>query len=376
MNERERIIFRLLVIPFAIALLLPYTLRNWFFQHHLELTYYFLVAALMSFGLMPLMYKLGMILRISVSPGGRHIHREETPRMGGIGIYITFVAVINIVSNPPAEFRALFYASSIIALIGIFDDIKGLPALVKLSAQIAATAIVINKGIVFSFIPDQNIGNVLSLILSAVWIIGIINAYNCIDGLDGLAAGIALLVLAFFSVLAQSMHANFMVIASLVLLGAIIGFLPYNFRYKKRALLFLGDSGSTLVGFLLATFAIYGSWGDNKGIDLAIPILLLIIPIADMVTTTITRISERKIRNLRQWFEYSGTDHIHHRLLAVGFSPKISVLILLGFTLNMGLIAYLIRSGDTQTSIIALVVAVFAAMNFFGLTVFYSKKKS
>lgn len=375
MNERQRIIFRLLVIPFGIALLLPYTLRNWFFQHDFELIYYFLVATLMSFGLMPLMYKLGVILHISVAPGGRHIHRKETPRTGGIGLYITFVAVINIVANPPAEFRALFYASSIIALIGIFDDIKGLPAMIKLTAQIIATVIVVYNGIAFSFIPDQNIGRVFSCILSAVWILGITNAYNCIDGLDGLAGGVALLVLAFFSILAQSGHDYFMVIASLVLLGAIIGFLPYNFRYKKRALLFLGDAGSTLVGFLLATFSIYGSWGENKGIDLTIPILLLIVPIADMVMTTITRISEGKVKNLRQWFEYSGTDHIHHRLVAIGFSPKISVLILLGFTLNMGLITFLIRSGDTQTSIIALVIAIFAAVNFFGLTVFNSQNK-
>lgn len=375
MSKRERLLFRLLVLPFGVALLLPYTFRNWFLQHNIALVYYFLVTFLMSFGLMPLMYKLGLILQVSVAPGGRHIHLQPTPRMGGVGIYIAFFAGINIVTKTPPEFEALFWSSSIIALAGIFDDIKALPALVKLLVQIVATAIVISKGIVFSFIPATPLGYSISVILTALWIIGITNAYNCIDGLDGLAGGIAVITLGFFTFLANGQHDSFMLIACLVLLGAVLGFLPYNFRYKKRALLFLGDAGSTLVGFLLATISIYGTWGTNKGVDLAIPILLLIIPIADMLMTTITRIWEGKVRSIRQWFEYAGTDHIHHRLIAAGFSPKISVLILLVFNFAMGLITYLIRQGDTKSSIIAIIVAAIFAVNFFGLVVFHTQQE-
>lgn len=375
MNRRERILFRLLVLPFVVALLLPYTIRDWFLCHNLALVYYFLIAFLMSFGLMPLMYKLGIILNISVAPGGRHIHLQQTPRIGGVGVYIAFFAGLSIITRTPPEFEALFWGSSIIALAGIFDDIKGLPATVKLLVQIAATAIVISKGIIFSFIPATLPGYVLSVFLTAFWIIGIINAYNCIDGLDGLAGGIATIILGFYAFLAYSQDEIFMQIACMVLMGAVLGFLPYNFRYKKRALLFLGDTGSTLIGFLLATFSVYGTWGTNKGIDLAIPILLLIIPIADMLMTTITRIWEGKVRSLRQWFEYSGTDHIHHRLIAIGFSPKISVLILLAFTFNMGLITYLIRRGDTSSSIVAIIVASIFAANFFGLVVLHTKQE-
>ncbi len=376
MNERQRILFRLLVLPFLVAILLPFTFRYWMMQNHLVKVYYFAVAFLMSFGLMPLMYKLGIILGMTDQPGGRHIHLRETPRTGGIALYITFVATLNIVTQPPPEFKGIFWASSIIALTGILDDIKRLPALVKLLGQILATAIVIRYGIALSFIPDHAIGHCVSVLFTALWIIGITNAYNCIDGLDGLAGGIALIVLGFFAFLANSLHDNFMLIACLLLLGALVGFLPYNFRYKKRALLFLGDTGSNLLGFLLATFSIYGTWGMDKGIDLAIPILLLMVPIADMIMTTITRIVEGKIHSVKEWFEYGGNDHIHYRLIQVGFSPKISVLLIFLFTFVMGLISYLVKNGDTAAGYVAILIGVLASFNFFGLVVYQSWREN
>jgi UDP-GlcNAc:undecaprenyl-phosphate GlcNAc-1-phosphate transferase len=245
----------------------------------------------MTFGLIPIFYKLGIIMDITDKPGGRHIHERITPRTGGMAIYIAFIIALNLITRPPREFTGLFFASGIIALIGILDDIKHIPATVKLLAQVVATIILIKYGIVLSFFPNHFLGDALSVTLTFIWIIGITNAYNCLDGLDGLAAGMAIIILFFYTIIATYMVADqFMALVGLILLGAILGFLPYNFRYRKKALIFMGDAGSTFIGFMLATLSIYGSWGINKSVDLAVPVLLLSVPISDMIMTTLIRI--------------------------------------------------------------------------------------
>lgn len=358
MNNNNRTLFRLLVLPFLVALLLPYTAKVWMFDHNLSRLYYLMVTSLMTFGLIPIFYKLGIIMNITDKPGGRHIHQRITPRTGGIAIIITFTIALNLVADPPREFTGLFYASAIIAITGIIDDIKHIPAILKLCAQILATIILINFGIVLSFFPNHIIGHSFSIILTFLWVLGITNAYNCLDGLDGLAAGVAILILFFYIIIATVMVADkFMAIVGLILLGAISGFLPYNFRFKKRALIFLGDAGSTFIGFMLAALSIYGSWGTNKSVDLAIPVLLLGVPIADMIMTTITRIRDGKVKSFRQWLEYGGNDHFHHRLLNIGFTPGNSVIIIWIITVVMGLLTLLLKQGDQPEAIIATLIA-------------------
>jgi len=353
----KRLLMRLLVIPFVIGLMLPYTIKYWMVSHKMTLLCYFLVTSLMSFGLIPLFYKLGLILDITDKPGGRHIHQQITPRTGGITIYIAFISALYMVAQPPPEFLGLSFASSIIALTGMLDDIRRLPATVKLLAQIMATAVLIKFGIVLSFFPKHLMGQILSIFLTYLWVLGITNAYNCLDGLDGLAGGIGMVILGFYSAIAYSLKDQFMTLVGIILFGAIAGFLPYNFRIKKRALVFLGDTGSTFIGFMLAALSIFGTWGTHKSVDLAIPILLLAVPITDMVMTTFTRIYDHKVKTLRQWMEYSGNDHFHHRLLALGLSSRTAVLTIWTFTLLMGLVALLIKTGNIFESLIALSIA-------------------
>ncbi|RKY52527.1 MAG: undecaprenyl/decaprenyl-phosphate alpha-N-acetylglucosaminyl 1-phosphate transferase, partial [Candidatus Neomarinimicrobiota bacterium] len=192
-------------------------------NHSLSTIYYILVSSGMSFGLVPLMYKVGMILDITDKPGGRHLHKTATPRTGGIAIYITFVATLNLVTNPPIEFQGLFFASSVIALLGIVDDIKRLPAELKLLGQIIATVILIRHGIFFSFIPNHFWGFSLTIILTIIWVVGITNAFNFLDGLDGLSSGIAIIVLIFYALIAHSISDTFMMLVSIILLGSILG---------------------------------------------------------------------------------------------------------------------------------------------------------
>ena len=357
-NHNKKILFRMLVLPFLMALLLPYVAKTWMFDHNLSKIYYLLVTSLMTFGLIPIFYKLGVIMDITDKPGGRHIHQHATPRTGGIAIFITFIITLNIVTKPPREFTGLFFASSVIAFVGIIDDIKHVPALIKLGAQILATIILIKYGIYLSFLPNHIIGNIFSYVLTFIWIIGITNAYNCLDGLDGLAAGTAIIILLFYIIIATYMVADeFMAIVGLILLGAIIGFMPYNFRITKNALIFLGDAGSTFIGFTLAALSIYGNWGISKSVDLVIPILLLGVPIADMIMTTITRIKDGKVKSVRQWLEYGGNDHFHHRLLQMGFTKTGSVLIIWAITTVLGLLSLLLKQGNRPEAIIAILIA-------------------
>lgn len=358
MTDRQRIYFRLLVLPFVLALLMPYTFKNWFFNNSLEFLYYFLVAFLMSFGLVPLFYKLGIIMDITDIPGGRHHHRIPTPRTGGIAIYITFVALLNIYTNPPIEFQGLFWAITIITGFGLLDDIARLPAVVKLSGQLLASAVLIYHGIVLSFIPDHPFWHVFSIFLTFVWIIGITNAVNFLDGLDGLASGLAIVISFFCAVISWTVGNHFVFVVSLIFMGAVSGFFLYNFRIGNRALIFLGDTGSTIIGFTLAALAIYGDWGINKSVDLAIPILLLGVPITDLLLTNIMRIVNKKVHSVRELLEFTGTDHLHHRLAALGLRPKAVVITLCLFTTVMGMLSLLLKRGDIFESFIALGIGI------------------
>ncbi|MCD6204163.1 MAG: undecaprenyl/decaprenyl-phosphate alpha-N-acetylglucosaminyl 1-phosphate transferase [Candidatus Marinimicrobia bacterium] len=374
MTDRNRIYFRLLVFPFVLALLMPCFFKTFFSTYTFGSVYYYLIAFLMSFGLVPLFYKLGVIMNITDIPGGRHNHGIPTPRTGGLAIFITFIASLNIYTNPPPEFTGLFWAIIIIAGFGILDDINGLPAWVKLIGQIMATAVLIYHGIFISFIPDHEFWNIFSIILTFLWVIGITNAVNFLDGLDGLASGLAITVSLFYAAISWSIGNRFVFIVSVFFMGAVSGFFVYNFRIGRRALIFLGDTGSTIIGFTLAAIAIYGDWGIHKSVDLAIPILLLAVPITDMLLTNIMRISTGKVHSFKELLEYAGNDHLHHRLKALGLKPKSVVIILCVFTMIMGLLSLLLKYGDYFESFIALGIGILIFSVVVSLMVFQERK--
>lgn len=358
MNDRKRLVFRLLVLPFLAAILLPYSMKRWMFDHNFSILYYLLVSSGMSFGLIPVMYKLGMAMDITDHPGGRHTHKLMTPRTGGIAIFITFIITLNLIVDHPREFQGLFWASCIIAFIGIVDDIRSLPAVVKMLGQIVAVSVLIWYGFAFSFLPDTFIGNVVEILLTYIWILGIVNAFNCLDGMDGLAAGVGIIISGFFAWIAYSVGDSFLMIVSIILVGSILGFFPYNFRFRNKGLIFLGDTGSTFVGFTIAALSIYGNWGRDKSVDLIIPVLLLAVPITDMVMTTAIRTTRKQVRSFRELMAYAGNDHFHHRLQQMGIKPKQTVLVIYLLTIVMGLISLLLKHGDFVSSLISLAIGI------------------
>jgi UDP-GlcNAc:undecaprenyl-phosphate GlcNAc-1-phosphate transferase len=200
------------------------------------------------------------------------------------------------------------------------------------------------------------IGN---LLLTGVWILGITNAMIFFDGMDGLAAGLGAIIAFFLGVVAFQTNQPFLGWISLAVLGSCLGFLPYNFRPGGSAVIFLGDAGSTVIGFVLACIAVYGDWAEGQPIvSLVSPVLIFWLLIFDMAHITGDRIFTGKVRSFREWIEYVGKDHLHHRIADVlGSRPK-AVLFIYLMGLCLGLSAIVLRDAGTVDAILLIVQAV------------------
>jgi UDP-GlcNAc:undecaprenyl-phosphate GlcNAc-1-phosphate transferase len=293
----------------------------------------------LSFCMNPLFAWIAKRLNVLDIPDARKLHKEATPLLGGAAVFIGFsVALLTngIFSKP---ILVILIASLILFGIGILDDFKEVSAGLKLLTQLACTLLVMSSGIILRVLPVDlgivaTIGNCL---LTVFWIIGIANAMNFFDGMDGLAAGLGAVISFFLGVVAFQTAQPFLGWVAIAMLGGCLGFLPFNFRRKKSAAIFLGDAGSVVIGFILACVAVYGDWAQgNPVVALVSPVLIFWILIFDMVHITIDRVLTGKVKNFRQWIEYVGKDHLHHRLANVLGGRKQSVLFiyLLGFCLG------------------------------------------
>jgi UDP-GlcNAc:undecaprenyl-phosphate GlcNAc-1-phosphate transferase len=293
----------------------------------------------LSFCMNPLFAWIAKRLNVLDIPDARKLHKEATPLLGGAAVFIGFsVALLTngIFSKP---ILVILIASLILFGIGILDDFKEVSAGLKLLTQLACTLLVMSSGIILRVLPVDlgivaTIGNCL---LTVFWIIGIANAMNFFDGMDGLAAGLGAVISFFLGVVAFQTAQPFLGWVAIAMLGGCLGFLPFNFRRKKNAAIFLGDAGSVVIGFILACVAVYGDWAQgNPVVALVSPVLIFWILIFDMVHITIDRVLTGKVKNFRQWIEYVGKDHLHHRLANVLGGRKQSVLFiyLLGFCLG------------------------------------------
>ncbi|MBN2301536.1 MAG: undecaprenyl/decaprenyl-phosphate alpha-N-acetylglucosaminyl 1-phosphate transferase, partial [Lentisphaerae bacterium] len=273
-------------------------------------TVYFLTPTVMA-----LAHRLGAV----DIPGGRHIHSVPTPRLGGIVVYAGVVIALLLTSiKYMPNLKALIMSSTLVLIIGVLDDLRSIRASVKLLAQIAACIILIADGIYVSFLPPTWWGVVGEWLITIAWIVGITNAINFLDGMDGLVAGLTLGTSAIYFILAMLLGSNMLAYCSIALFGAALSFLSYNI---KPSAIFLGDGGSNFIGFFLAAFSMHGTWSKSDPIvSLFIPILILSVPIYDMIFTTVSRIATHKVTSIKSWLEFTGRDHIHHRMEALGLS--------------------------------------------------------
>jgi UDP-GlcNAc:undecaprenyl-phosphate GlcNAc-1-phosphate transferase len=269
-------------------------------------------------------------------PGHRKIHEEAIPNLGGIVIFFGFLLSLLFVTQIEGQFRALLIGGVIILLLGVVDDIANLSPKHKFLIQMIPALIVImyNSELINNFIVNQLksfdlLGYLLYPIL-ILWIVGVTNSINLIDGLDGLACGVSLITLVAFLILSLRQNLEAISLISIALTGSMLAFLRFNFYPAK---MFLGDSGSTFAGFMLA--AIGALWVLNSGnaFFIFIPIIILALPIFDTLFAI-----WRRYRGHQPIFQ-ADKEHLHHRLLARGISHKNVVLILWGISAICSVIA-------------------------------------
>jgi UDP-GlcNAc:undecaprenyl-phosphate GlcNAc-1-phosphate transferase len=314
----------------------------------------------LSFFLNPVFAWIAKKLNILDIPDARKLHKEATPLLGGAAVFVGFsIALLTngIFSKPIV---VILIASLILFGIGILDDIKEISAGLKLLTQLACSLLVMSSGIILRVLPTDlgilaTIGNAF---LTLSWIIGIANAMNFFDGMDGLAAGMGSVISFFLGVVAFQTGQAFLGWVAIAMLGGCLGFLPFNFRIKKNAAIFLGDAGSVVIGFILACVAVYGDWAQgNPVVALVSPVLIFWILIFDMVHITVDRILTGKVKNFRQWIEYVGKDHLHHRLANVLGGRKQSVLFIYLLGLCLGTSAVVLRNARPTDAVLLIIQA-------------------
>ncbi len=173
--------------------------------------------------------------------------------------------------------------------------------------------------------------------MTILWIVGITSAMNFFDGMDGMAAGLAAIASFFLGIIAFQSHQVFLGWVTAALLGSTLGFLPYNFRPRKRATIFLGDAGSNFLGFILASIAVMGQWAEHDLVKAAAPLLIFGVFIYDMLYITVERVALGKVKNLQEWIDYVGRDHLHHRMEKVLGRKEHAALFVYALSVCLGL---------------------------------------
>jgi len=341
----------------TLALTVP-TVRELFVVEGLRWLYVLVFAFLGTAAMAPIMAHVGHQLGLVDRPSERRIHVRPTPRLGGIAVYGGFVGSVLLNSILPDWMIGILLAGSVLLVLGVIDDIKDLSPSIRLAAQLLAAGIVIATGKVLTLFPAGPAGDVANIVLTLLWIVGITNAFNFFDGMDGLAAGLAVLMAGFLGVVAFETNQPGLGWLAVAIIGAGLGFLPYNFRGKKPAVIFLGDGGSTFLGFTLACLAVKGHWADNNPVvSFSNPLFVFGVLIYDMIHITVERVVTGRVKSVRDWLAYVGKDHLHHRLERLLGSRQASVAMIFLLTICLGLSALALRQAGTLEAILLLTQA-------------------
>jgi len=297
------------------------------------------IAFIVSYILTPYMAHIGKKQNMVDIPGHRKIHEEAVPNLGGIVIFFGFLLSLLFVIQIEGQFRALLIGGVIILLLGVVDDIANLPPKHKFIIQMIPALIVViyNSDLINNFVVNQLksfdlLGYLLYPIL-IFWIVGVTNSINLIDGLDGLACGVSLIALVTFLTLGLRQNLEALSLISIALAGSMLAFLRFNFYPAK---IFLGDSGSTFTGFMLASVGALWVLNSGNAFFIFIPIIILALPIFDTLFAI-----WRRYRGHYPIFQ-ADKGHLHHRLLTRGIAHKNVVFILWGISAICSVIALII----------------------------------
>lgn len=323
------------------------------------------IACGLPLALTPLVRRLAIAAGAVDQPGKRKVHSKPVPCWGGLGIYLGFAAAV-LVSLPLSKSTAGLLLGGLVALVvGMIDDWREISPWAKLSGQILAAAVAVGSGITVKFVTNPfggliNLGY-FSVPLTILWMVAITNAINLVDGLDGLAAGVAVISSATVAVVSCQQGSPLVALCATLLAAATLGFLPHNFHPAR---IFMKDAGSNFLGFMLAALAALGLTKTATAYSLILPILILGIPIFDMLFAIVRRILQG-----RHIFT-PDRGHLHHRLLDLGLSQRQAVLLIYGVNLLLGGSAVLLThltTGQGLLMLTLLLTAVLVAANRVGL---------
>ena len=301
----------------------------------------FVVAAAVTPAAIKIAPKIGAM---DIPKDERRMHKKPMPRFGGIAIYLGIMAALAVFALKDRGITSVMAGCTLIYILGLIDDLKDLKPLVKLCGQIVCASVVYIMGVRIEFITNyfgpgnMAFGDVACFIITILWLIAITNAVNLIDGLDGLAAGIAAISALCIGYVAY-IHGQYVpTLAMMAIAGAALGFLPYNFNPAK---IFMGDSGSELLGFSIAAVSILGTVKSATMVVVIIPALVLGLPIFDTIMAIFRRLAKH------QSIGTADKEHLHHRIMKAGFGQKRAVMILYCISGIMGIVAVLFSRGLT-----------------------------
>lgn len=311
---------------------------------------------------------------MDIPKDNRRVHDHPIPRFGGIAIYCGILAAFIALSPLTTQTRGLLIGASFILIVGIIDDRINMPPLIKLICQIVAAAVLWLSDVRITVFTNPFTGNIhtiplwISLIITLLWIVGITNTINLIDGLDGLAAGItfiASLAVAYTAYI-KEMHETLTLV--LAIAGACLGFLIYNFYPAK---IFMGDAGSMLLGYLMSSVSLIGIAPSKSAMlfSTIVPVLILALPIFDTAFAIIRRVANHKP------IMQADKGHIHHRIMAMGFGQRRTALALYSISAIMGVSGILWTSAMYMGSVVLFLIAVVLVVIFLGIGIVDKKEE-
>ena len=323
-------------------------------------------AFLVAFGTTPIVKAFAQKVGAIDNPGeARRIHNHPIPRMGGLAIFLGFLVSVILFAEITVPVRGILIGAVIIVATGAVDDIVSLKYWIKLIAQIVAAVIAVAHGVTIEGVMNPNVFaanetlviGILSIPVTIIWIVGVTNAVNLIDGLDGLACGVSTISCVTMLVTALLVAEGNVAVILACLMGGCIGFLPYNFNPAK---IFMGDTGALLLGYVLSTVSILGLFKFYAVMTFIVPILALALPLFD----TLFAIIRRLLKGQNPMTPDRG--HLHHRLIDHGLSQKQAVAVLYSLSAMLGLTAVVIcTGGETRLLLLGVDLLIAIAVGVF-----------
>lgn len=342
------------------ALILLPGIRRYFSNEGLRWLHMMAVSFCLSFCLTPVFRNIAWKFNVLDMPDARKNHQTATPLLGGGAVFFAFSLALIFNDIYSRELAGILGGTALLFGIGLLDDVFEIRASIKLFFQMAATFIVMSQGVILRVFPEfwGNTAFGLNAALTVIWIVGITNAMNFFDGLDGMASGLGVIISFFLGVVAFQSDQAFIGWIAAAMMGACLGFIPYNLLKNQRATIFLGDAGSTVIGFALACVAVYGDWAEGRPVVALIsPLLIFWVLVFDMVYISVDRIVTGKVRTFRQWIEYVGKDHLHHRISYVLGGARRAVFFIFLLNFLLGVSSVVLRNATTIDALLILLQA-------------------